>query len=286
MGYLFILLFSLLNLGEGIAIKEYGKRHGKGGMLVNALISLFAMTFFIATDKGGFCFNEKMIPLGIINSVLYASGFYLSFVAYKLGSFGLTKLVSSFSLLFPIFYGLLFLDEEATVLTFVGIFGILCAIALINFKKGTQNENHNFSFKWLLCILTSAVANGFISIITRYQQIEFNNEASNEFMIISLGGAFVILTAMSFVLDRNNFKYILRHGSPYGMVAGAFNGAKNFITLLIYLYLPISLSSPIKTGVNTILAFSVSILLYKENFTKIQFVGVALGAISVILLNI
>lgn len=286
MGYLFILIFAFLGLSEGITIKEYGKRHGAGGMLVNALISLFAAIFFLITDKGGFSFYTEMIPLGILNAFLYASGFYLAYIAFKLGSFGLTHLIASFSLLFPVFYGLLFLDEESTLFTFIGLAGIIGAMALINFKKGAERAKESFSLKWLVCIVACAIANGFISIVTRYQQIRFNDETSNEFMMLSLGGAFIILIVLSLFIDGKNFKYILRHGTVYGFFAGLFNGAKNFVALIIYTYLPISVASPVQSGTSTILAFSASILLYKEKFSKVQIMGVILGAISVILLNI
>ena len=53
-GYLLILLFVLCNLGESITVKEYAKRYGSGGILMNAVIALFASLFFLITDKGGF----------------------------------------------------------------------------------------------------------------------------------------------------------------------------------------------------------------------------------------
>ena len=48
MGYVLRLIYALLHVLEGIVIKEYGKKHSAGGMLVNAIVSLFAMLFFVA----------------------------------------------------------------------------------------------------------------------------------------------------------------------------------------------------------------------------------------------
>ena len=53
-GYLLILLFTIINLGESIIVRTYARRHGSGGLLLSAITSLFASLFFIVTDKGGF----------------------------------------------------------------------------------------------------------------------------------------------------------------------------------------------------------------------------------------
>ena len=135
MGYLLILIFSLLNLGEGIIVKEYAKKHGSGGMIMNAIIAFFSALFFVVTDKDGFVVPEGMLPLALINVALFALGFYFTFVAYRCGSFGLSRLISSFSQLFTIFYGIFFLKEDAGVTTYVGVALIFVAIALINFEK-------------------------------------------------------------------------------------------------------------------------------------------------------
>ena len=98
MGYLLIVVFTLLNLAESIFVKTYAKRHGSGGMLMNAIIALFASSFFLITDEGGFYAPTEMLPYAIINALLYAAGFYSAFVAFKIGPYGLTRLISNFSL--------------------------------------------------------------------------------------------------------------------------------------------------------------------------------------------
>ena len=251
-GYLLILLITALNLGESIIITEYGKRHSSGGMLMNAVIALFAGLFFLITDTDGFYAPPAMIPYALINMLLYAAGFYLTFLAFKIGPYGLTRLISSFSLLIPIFYGLFFLNEEASWLTYTGIAMIIAAMFLLKLTPGKEGEEkpkkEAFSFKWLVCIVTSTVANGFIAILTKMQQIKFDNACSNEFQMISIGGSFVMLAAIGLMTERNNLKNVLKNGTLYGIGAGLCNGAKNFAVILVYLFLPISTVSPIKTS--------------------------------------
>ena len=287
-GYLLILVFTLCNLGESVAVREYAKRHGSGGMLMNAVIALFAALFFLITDKGGFYVPEGMLPLALINCCLFAAGFYFTFIAFRIGPYGLTRLISSFSLLFTVVYGILFLEEKTTALTYIGLALILGAMVMINYRgKGAAKADEGaVSAKWLICILTSVVANGFIGILTRMQQLKFDNACSNEFQFISIGGSFLLLAVLGLIIDRDKLGSVLRRGTLYGLVAGLFNGAKNLVTLAIYLYIPISVAGPINTGLGMISAYLLAVLLYKEKYTALQKLGVLAGAVAVVLLAI
>lgn len=286
MGYLLIIVFTLLNLGESVAVRTYAKKHGSGGMLMNAIIALFATLFFVITDTGGFYAPAEMIPLALINVCMFGAGFYLTFIAYRIGPYGLTRLISTFSLLFTIFYGILFRNEKPSVATYIGIVLIFVAMILINYKKKDESEEKGVSFKWFLCILTSTVANGFIGILTIMQQDRFGGACDNEFQIISIGGSCILLAILGLILDRGKLSYIMKHGSLYGSIAGVFNGAKNFLTLVIYKLLPLSILSPMKTGLNMVATFVMALCVYKEKYTKRQLIGVALGVFAILLLAI
>ena len=72
----------------------------------------------------------------------------------------------------------------------------------------------------------------------------------------------------------------------YGAAAGIANGAKNFVTLFIYLYLPLSTVSPIKTGLGILITFLTSLLYYKEKYSRRQLIGVVIGTVAVVMLAI
>ena len=283
MGYLLIIVYTLLNLGESVFVRTYAKKHGSGGMLMNAIVALFATLFFVITDADGFHAPAEMIPLAILNAFLFGAGFYCTFVAYKCGPYGLTRLIGNFSLIFTIFYGIFFLNEQPKIATYIGIVMIFAAMVLINYKKKGEDEM-GISLKWFILVMISMVANGFIGVFTRMQQIRFNDTCSSEFQIISIGGSFVLLAIIGLILDRDKLPYFLKHGSIYGVGAGIFNGAKNFLTLVIYTLLPLSIVSPMKTGLGMLATFALALCIYKEKYAKKQIIGVILGVIAVILL--
>ena len=291
LGYILVLLFVALNMGESIAVKAYAKKYSSGGFIMNAIIALFACAFFVVKvliSGEGFNFLGAMIPYALVNSLFYFCGFYLAYVAFKIGPFGLTRLVSSFALMFPIFYGIVFLNESTTPFTYVGIALIVAAMVMMNYtgkSASAEKQEGSVSLKWLVCILISTVSNGLITIMTKMQQVKFNDVCSEEFQIISIGGSFIFLALIGLISDRKNLGYVLKNGTLYGALSGLFNGAKNFLILFIYQLLPISIVSPLKSGLAIIASFLVSITLYKEKYSLLQKLGVVCGGVAVVILT-
>ncbi len=289
MGTLMIILNQVFHQGEGMMVRRYGKKYGSGGMFFNAIICFFAMTFFIFTDEGGLQFPAPIWIYGIIDCIMFAAGFYSVYVSLQLGSYAITKLISSFSAVISILYGIVFLHEKTNIVTYIAFVLIFVSVFLMNYKN--EKETHDaekkaVSFKWFLSVMVTVISNGFISVILRMQQLKFENAYDNEFMIISLGGAFVILFIIGLFTERERFTHIFKHGSLYGAVAGLCNGAANFVNLFILNYIPISIATPLKTGVGIVASFAISVLLYKEKFTKRQLAGAFTGFAALMLLKI
>lgn len=286
MGILLIVLNQIAHQVEGMIVRSYGKKHGSGGMFFNAIICLAAMLFFVVTDKNGLCFPKEIFIYGFISCLMFASGFYSMYLALQLGSYAMSRLISSFSGIFAIGYGLLILKEPAGIITYIALILVFISVFLTNYSKGNADGGKTFSVKWLICVLVSLVSNGFIAIISRMQQIRFENAYDNEFMMLSFGGAFAALMLIGFFLEKDKFRSIIRSGTLYGLGAGLANGAANFLNLLTYLFIPISIVTPIRTGMGIVASFLISMVLYKEKFSKQQMVGAVIGVAAIVLLTI
>ena len=103
-------------------------------------------------------------------------------------------------------------------------------------------------------------------------------------VMISIGGSFLILAVLGIIIDRDKLGVVAKNGLLYGAVSGLFNGAKNLVTLAIYLCLPLSTVSPIKTGLGMLSAFLISFFFYKEKYSVRQLIGVVLGVTAIVLL--
>lgn len=287
MGIGMLLIFAglMVHQFEAMIVKHYGKKYGAGGMFFNAVICLFAMFYFVITDKGGLQFPTKIILFGLINSTMYATGFYAAYQAYRIGSFGLTRLLSSFGIVIVTFYGIVFLKEPTTPYTYIALALILISF-LIGYQKDDAEEKVNVSAKWILMVALTVLSNAMISILGRIQVGEFNGEYKNEYLLISLGGAAVLLMVLGLIFERGKFVSTIKNGFLYGMFAGMFNGINNYLILVTYSYVPISISSPVKSGLVMIISFVMSVVIYKEKFSRRQIIRVAIGIVAVVLMNL
>lgn len=283
MGIFLILLGQVVHKGEGMIVRYYGKKYGDGGMFFNAVICLFSAIFFLVTDKGGLYFPKELLPYGLLSCLLFAVGFYTMYLALRIGSYALTMLISSFASVISVIYGVFILHEPTNVFTVLGVVLVFISIFLMNYRPEKDRDGKPFSWKWLTAILLCALANGFIGVLKRAQQLRFDKACDNEFMLISLIGSFLFLTVLGFVKERANFARVIKTGFLYGMLAGLCNGANNFLGLLIFLFLPISISTPVGAGLGLIFTFAVSLVIYKEKFTRAQAFGAFFGALSAIL---
>ncbi|MBQ3123809.1 MAG: EamA family transporter [Clostridia bacterium] len=286
MGVLLIILNQITHQGEGMIVRRYGKKYGAGGMLFNAILCLFSAVFFIVTDKGGLVFTKELVSYGLVSCILFATGFYAMYLALSMGSFAMTRLINSFSGLISIFYGIIFLSEGASLLKWIAIALVFVSAFFMRYQKKSENDTSQFSLMWLIFVLLSAVSNGFIAVLQRMQQLRFDRAYDNEFMIISLVGAAVILLVLGLIKEKEKVVSTVKYGSLYGLFAGMLNGATNFTNLAIYLFIPISAATPIKTGLGLVTSFLISIFIYKEKFTKMQFISAVIGVGALILFKL
>lgn len=286
MGTLLILLAILIHQGEGMIVKHYGNKYGSGGMFFNAVICLFSMLFFILTDKNGLYFPPTLFAFGLVSCLMYAAGFGFMYLALQCGSYALTRLIASMSGIIAILYGIVFLEEPAGWLTYLAIGLVFLSVILMNYRKKEQGEKRGFSLKWLIYVLITALSNGLIAVLTRMQQLYFNDACSNEFKILSLGGACIALVIIGLFTDKGRFRQTLRQGTLHGTLAGLLNGANNYLTMTVYLFIPISLATSLRTGLEILASFAVSVLIYRETFTRRQVISALIGIVALVLLQI
>ncbi|MCQ2485642.1 MAG: DMT family transporter [Clostridia bacterium] len=284
MGYLLIILKSVANISEGVMIKKYNAKHSAGGMFFTGILSLFALAFFFVSDKNGLRFSTDMFPYAIAYGFIYCIAYFLTFVALSCGSFTLSMLIISYSLIFPILFGIIFLHESVSVFTCIG-FALL--MTSLFFVRGNKDEKENkFSVKWLISIIIVMLGNGLLAIIQKMQQLRFNNECNNEFMIIGLSVSASVLLIGGILKDRKQLKEILRYGIPYAGTAGVANGINNLLAIVVNNLLPLSIVSPVCSGMNIVVSFLSATVLFKEKYMKRQILGVVMGVLALVFLNL
>ena len=284
MGYLLIILKTFANIGESVLIKKYNEKPSAGGMFFTGILSLFALFFFFVSDKNGLSFPAGMLPYAVAFGLIYCISYFLTFVALACGSFTLSMLIISYSLVFPILFGVIFLHESVSVFTCIGF--ILLMISLFFVRENKDEKEKKFSVKWLVAIIIVTLGNGLLAIIQKMQQLKFNNECNNEFMIIGLAVSALVLLAGGIIKDRRQLREIMRYGIPYAGTAGVANGINNLLTIAVNNLLPLSIVSPVCSGMKIVISFLSATILFKEKYMKRQIFGVGIGVIALVFLNL
>ena len=269
---------------EGILVKKYNMKHHAGGVIFIGLVSLFSAVFFVIIDNDGLCFPPGIWMYGITSGIMYCVASILTVVALGCGPYALSMIILSYSLVFSIGYGLIFLDEPANVFTYFGIFTILASMYLTRPEKGTQESKT--TAVWFVSVILSVICSGMFGVIKKMQQLHFDNAYNNEYMIITVVFSAIVLIGVGIVKDRKRLPYIMKYGSIYAFGAGLSNGALNLLGMVVNNLLPISIGTPLSSGMKIVVVFLISKVVFKEQFLKRQLVGVLLSVVAMMVINL
>ena len=280
-------VFYLISIILGIAIQNIVKKpytiktKGNGSYFFGAVMSFSAtLTFLIICRKP--IINPYVIPYAAAFAILHSVATVSTVIAISCGLLSLTSLMIQYSLMLPTFYGLFFLNDPLSIGFIPGLIFLIISILLINKK----DENKILSFKWIVATFFAFLCNGLCTIVQRVQQIKFDSQYNNEFMLIAriicLFGFFMLF----FIKERKDLKLYVKSGWQYAFVCGLANSIVNIFVMLLSDNMWLSLMFPLISAGGIIVTYLVSILLYKVSFSKKQFTGFIFGIISIVLLNI
>ena len=291
MPYLIILAGALTALTESGTLKLYNKRHESGGFIFMSMISLASCFFFLMryliTDTAKADFTPEIIPYALLAGLFYCAASFLTFLAIKYGPFAISMLILSFSIIITSGYGIIFLGEEYSALTFIAYGLILISLFLVRKSSDGEDESkRRVSTKWLISIVGSVICSGLYGVTLRAQQVHFDNTVTNECMIIAMTFSAIALFSIGLYTSKGKVKRILRTSAPYALIAGMANGTTNMLSLTLHTMMAISISSPTRSIVGTAVNFAFSYFYLKEKFLPRQIVGVLLGLVGTIILNI
>lgn len=278
-----LLSLSAIGISAQATLKKYYTHKGCRGVFIFTAVSVSsAALFFLLSSGFNLNFTKEVLPYSIGFGTSYCLAIVTSFLAVKIGSLSLTSLITSYSLTIPTIYGLIFLDEEASVPFFFGLVLLLISLFLINSKR----DGKSISIAWTVTVLLSFIGNGVCSTFQNVQQKRFDGAYKNELMIVALGGVAIILFILAFMRERGEIAPSLRGGAHAMVACGLSNGAVNLMVMLLATRMNASLMFPIISAGGIVLTWSVSKFIYKEKLTKYQNAALVLGIVAVILMNL
>ena len=233
-------------------------------------------------SAGGFEWNVGVVPYAICFALAYAVSGVFGVAAVYCGSLSLTSLITSYSLLIPTVYGLVFLHDPIGKGLFPGLILLAVSLFLINRKS----PGAPISLKWIVYVFIAFAGNGLCTIFQKAQQVAFDGAYKNEFMIIALAIVVLLMGILVAVKERKDVKTAVSAGWYLAILAGIVNGIVNLFVMVLSGIIPVSIMFPLISAGGIIVTYLVSKFIYKEELTKAQFAGFIIGIASVVFLNL
>ena len=276
--WLFAIFSSACSSMQSAFTKLGSKASSKSGAFsFNSFKTGSAFVIFMLFALGGFTFHKSTTAYASLYALSQIVSAFCGYMALMKGSMALSSLIASYSLVIPVIYGVAVLDENTYPIKMVGIALLLVSLFLLS-KKGSKGK---FEKSWVFYIALTFLGNGICSVIQKQHQIIYPGLYIKEFTLISFGIIFIFFLAMA--IFRKEKPQI--SSAKFSIPAGLAMGGMNFLTLALSQHMDASVLFPVVTVCSSVFNFIVSMLVFKEKFTKIQIGGIVLGIVSVILIK-
>lgn len=284
MNYLLLLFITVSVAFQHIVKKAYNVKHQDGVWTFSAASIVPALIFFVFTSGGAFDFNFETFKYSAAFAINYIITIMCSMLAIKTGPLSLSSLISAYSLIIPTFYGLIALGESVNLWLICGIILLVASVFFINMEsKGTQKK---ITLKWIIFIFLTFLCNGLCNVVQKIQQINSGGLYKSEFMIMALAIAIVALFVAAIATEKKAVPRNLKKGFGYYTVCGVVNGAANYLILVLANKMPASVMYPVISAGGVVLAALVAVFIYKEKLSSVQWLGMFLGTLAIVVLNI
>jgi multidrug transporter EmrE-like cation transporter len=142
------------------------------------------------------------------------------------------------------------------------------------------------TLKWAIFALVALVTNGACSTIQPAQSKLFDGAYDSVFMVISLAIVFVVMAILVLFKERRDVLPSLKVGAPAMVLCGVANGVVNLLVMVASLTIEKSVMFPLISAGGIVLTWVISMFLYKEKLSMKQNIGLVLGIISIVFLNL
>lgn len=225
--------------------------------------------------------------------LLYSALFALCYItcnigiinALKYGPTAITSLLINLSLILTTVWGFIFWGAKISPAVIVGLVFVVASIFLCLYSR--EKDEKAFSWKWLIYVSLAFFGNAGCSIVQRTQQVEYGGRHGNMLMLFATGACAIVYVILYLRSDKRDSRVMLKTSWWVPVCAGLCNVVLNVLVMLMAVTdLSPSLIYPV-IGVGGLAVVTVfSLLVFKEKMRWWQWIGIAVGAVSVVLLSV
>jgi drug/metabolite transporter (DMT)-like permease len=261
-------------------------RQSEQSAVFNALRALTAFAMFCIISLPGFTFHLPTMGFGMCYGIFLSISMYMGYRALCVGPMALTSMMVSFSVIFPVLWGILIRKEPITLLHCAAFLLLAMALILVNADKFRTKQKTDIEYKkWFLSVTMTCLCNGGCSILQKEHQTLFPSLYSREFMAAAMGiCTLIFMTAAIRRVSLQTFRETT--GKRYAVLAGITNPTANFLTLLLAGMENASVLFPMISAGTIFAALLWGVFAFREKPKANQYAALLAGVSSIILLKL
>lgn len=288
MNYVLLTISIISCLVATLMKNSYGKNVAKNDAdvhLCNIFTSLICFVLFLAISIiTAAPLSWPTVGLGVVFGIFTAFSSIFGINAYKYGPASYTTFITTASMIIPALSGAVFFNETVGLIKIVGIVLMLVCIFLSVYKSG-DGDNKKAAFRWLVYCLLAAVSIGLIGITQKVHQTYFS-DGLLWFLTIAFAVSTLYSTVVLFI-GKNKTPCTVKPNKKVTAIF-VFMGLGIMLNNILNLYLSGVMDSmiffPVVNGSGLLLMLIASTVFLKEKLTPTQWIGIAVGAVSIALL--
>ena len=289
--YLFLLLLPILVSTKVLLQGHYSKSKVRSlcdtfyltGFIFSAISLITGVLFFRVWPSGSTVLFALLF--GVVNYVYQVS--YSA--AFHAGPVSLTSIICNFNMIVIVPFGALVFKERIGPYQWIGF--VLVAAAMVLLNKPSNDNEKKANLKWLLLAILTMVTSGFTGILQSAYGKYFPSEEKDSFIVVAYIVASLLCFVTALIMKKTKktdfFKVDLKFVGGIAVI-GAALGLYNILIIEVQArqYFTSSVLFPVLSVLNFIMTLAASILFLKERIKLRQWIGVLVGTVAVVLMNL
>jgi transporter family protein len=215
---------------------------------------------------------SEMYIFPIISSIFYSFAFWMYTASLKEGDISLVTPLYNFNLIFLLFFSLLFLGEEITILKIMGVTSIFIGLSFLNKGSSFQNSiKQVLTDKSAQLMISASLLMAIGRIIDGFVSTD-NFTAEVYAFLIYFFITIILFCILAFKGQTGDPYQVIKENPSISIISGIAN-AFSYLALIISIkFLDVSLVEPIG-ALNIFVAMILARILFQEDITQRLFAG-------------
>ncbi|RXQ93910.1 hypothetical protein EO244_10050 [Ancylomarina salipaludis] len=284
---LLILLAILTSTGIFICFKSFEKFKIEilPAIVINYIIA--GLMSYILTDNSVSMqqlSEQNWFGFALLIGLLFIVVFFIIGKSSQKAGITITSLASKMSFIIPILFSILYFKESVNLIMLIGFILAIASIILAVYKP--SNKSNKIKYIWLPFSLFLGA--GLVDSLVKYSQETFLSKGGSAIFSLVLFAIAALAGLISLYIQKRSLKQLL---SINTLIGGSILGIANFGSLY---YLIAALNS---SGFKSSVVFSMvnigivslslifGLFIYKEKISKLNYFGIALAFVAIIILT-